>query len=205
MIQLFLTVCQCHKEQKRADTYSLYQKMLQKADDNKLKCPNGCRNCTFHKDGTYQRQLICYQESETLVHEITVRCMECKECGKTHTILPSIVLPHSSCSIPFVIELVYSYLKQHYSSVEEMCLAYDVSVTTFYRLLRRFKRDQVHMLKIIQRYLQQLGKCIASSLDVSYLVRLLRDISLTVLDELLESYYQQYHFGYLVYYGMDTT
>ncbi len=197
MIQLFLAVCQCHKEQKKVDMYNLYQEILQKAASNKLKCPNGCRNCTFHKDGSYQRQLICYQENETLVHEITVRCMECKECGKTHAILPSIVLPHSPFSIPYVIELVYFYLKQHYSSVEEMCLAYDVSVTTFYRLLCRFKRDEVYMLKIMQRYLQQLGKCIVSSSDVSYLVRLLRGISLIVLDELLESYYQQYHFGYL--------
>lgn len=195
MIRLFFAIGKCCKDIKKVSAHAFCQNMYQNVKNREMKCPNGCKGSSFHKDGTYQRQLLCYEKNAVVVHEVTIKCVECKECGQTHALLPSIVLPHSQFSIPFVVQLIQAYLVQRHSSVNEMCQVYDVSIATFYRLLHRFKRDWKKMLKLIQKYSESMDEQLLQFVTVPLLA----------LDGLLERFYNKYHYSFLYSNERNTT
>lgn len=203
MIKLFLEIGRCCKNIKKASAYEMYQNMCRCAGKHavkgRMKCPNGCKGRAFHKDGTYHRKLVCYENDEVVIHEITVACVECKECGQTHAVLPSIVIFHSQFSIQFAVQLIQAYLVRRYRSVNEMCQVFDVSVTTFYRLLHSFKRDWKRMLKLVQEYLGEMEK------EVERGIMKFAGCSYIYMDELLQRFYHQYGFGFMCFGGVDST
>lgn len=199
MIRLVLSIEKCYKKIKKISAYEFCQKMCCNAEkhavNGEMKCPNGCKGRAFHKDGTYHRKLVCYENNEVVIYEIIVACVECKECGQTHAVLPSIVIPHSQFSIQFAIHLIQAYLVRRYRSVNEMCQAYDVSVTTFYRLLHCFKRDWRRMLKLIQRYSEKIEKEIMEFVAYPY----------ADMDELLRDFYNQHRYSFMCFGMFDST
>lgn len=203
MIRLFLAIGKCYKNMKKTNTYEICQNMCRCAGKHaakgQIKCPNGCKGRTFHKDGTYQRKLMCYENNEVIIYEITVACVECKECGQTHAVLPSIAIFHSQFSIQFAVQLIHAYLVRQYRSVNEMCRVYDVSVATFYRLLRGFKRDWRRMLKLVQKYSAEIEKAIEREIMkfVGY--------SYIDMDELLQKFYERYGYSFMRFNEVDST
>lgn len=199
MIRLFLTIGKCYKRMKKTNTYEICQNMCRCAEKyavkGQIKCPNGCKGRTFHKDGTYQRKLIYYEDDKIVMHEITVACVECKECGQTHAVLPSIAIFHSQFSIQFAVQLIQAYLARRYRSLNKMCQVYDVSITTFYRLLHGFKRDWRKMLKLVQQYSEEVEKEIARGI-----IKFVR-CSYINMDELLQKFYDWYGYSFMCFDG----
>lgn len=195
MIRLFLAIGKCCKSMKKTGAYEFCQSMCHCAGEfavkGQMKCPNGCKGRTFHKDGTYQRKLVCFENNEVVIHEISVACVECKECGRTHAVLPSIVICHSQFSIQFAVQLIQAYLVGRYRSVNEMCKVYDVSVATFYRLLHGFKRDWRRMLKLVQKYTGEVGK------EIDREIMKFVEYSYVDMDDILRKFYDRYYYGFL--------
>ena len=187
MVRLFVATCRCYQLMKHVDVNVVYQLMCNQIDYERVKCPNGCKEKGFHRDGTYKRKLICYEKDRVVMHEVSIACVECTGCGQTHAALPAIVLPHSQFSVPFVIRMLYSYIVGCYASVEKMCQAYDVAISTFYRLLHRFMHDWKNMSKIIQNCSDKMEE----------VLRKLNRCTIIELDELLEKFYKVYHFEFM--------
>lgn len=203
MIRLFLAIGKCYKNINKISTYEFCQNLCRSVEKHaakgEMKCSNGCKGRSFHKDGTYQRKLVCYENNEVVIHEITVACVECKECGRTHAVLPSIVIPHSQFSIQFAVQLIQAYLVRRYHSVNEMCQVYDVSVTTFYRLLHCFKRDWRRMLKLIREYSEKIEE------EIMKEIMKFAAYSYTDMDLLLRKFYDQYGYSFMRFGGVDST
>jgi hypothetical protein len=106
MIRLFLKLCKCFGTIKYKNDYQLYMSFYNNAFSHLSTCPNcGSPTFSFHKDGNYDRNFICREDGKTICHIIQVHCVECDSCGHSHALLPSVIIPHSSFGLHFVITL----------------------------------------------------------------------------------------------------
>lgn len=163
MIRVFNKICKCFRKIKNKNDYQLYMSFYNNNDNYINKCPCcGSPSTSFHKDGSYNRDFICREEGTTICHRIKVKCMECDSCGHSHALLPSVVLPHSSFGFHFVICLLYDYITHNYSSVVELCSKYDISISTLYRIYKRFLQDKLLMLGLMDSVIQSTKSYITS-------------------------------------------
>lgn len=65
--------------------------MQERLRDELTVCPVcGAPADIFHKDGHYERDFICYEQDKPVYHRITICCVECSSCDRSHAIEPSI-------------------------------------------------------------------------------------------------------------------
>ena len=66
-----------------------YEKIIINLEVKQLKCPN-CGSCDMERHGYYKRYIII----NGIKYPIRILRIRCKECGKTHAVLPSFVVPY---------------------------------------------------------------------------------------------------------------
>lgn len=107
-------------------------------------CPScGAPKETFHKDGHYERDFICYEAGTPVYHRITIYCVECSSCGHSHALEPSVIVPYSSFSLTFLMNIIYAKLTKRFLTVEQLCDHFGISVSTYYRIFKRFLTDSI--------------------------------------------------------------
>jgi hypothetical protein len=121
------------------------------ADDRKeYRCPNSCQNEKMCKDGGYERKLVNYEQGKVVTYSIQIACVKCSECRHSHALLPADVVPYTSFNIRFMICVVRDYLVHKFQTVEALCQNYDISISTFYRLLHRYMEDNEKMIALLE-------------------------------------------------------
>ena len=139
-----MELCKCFRKFNKINEFELYKRIISVKNQEQSRCPNcGAPASAFHKDGHYSRQLICYQKDKVDYHEVEINCIECSSCGHSHAVLHNCMIPYSSYSIGFIINLLYRYLTKQYKTFEELCLRFELSITTFYRIYHCFKADSL--------------------------------------------------------------
>lgn len=109
-------------------------------------CPCcGAPSSQLHKDGNYQRSLVCYEHGKVIPHTIVIACVECSSCGHSHALLPSMIIPYSSFSLKFILSLLYERIRGSFSSVSGLCEHFQISIATFYRIYNCFLQDGFHL------------------------------------------------------------
>ena len=107
-------------------------------------CPNcGAPAETLHKDGNYHRDFICYQDNAPCYTRIAISCVECASCGCSHALEPSVIVPYCSYSLGFLMHVIYAKLTKRFATVEELCEHFEISVSTYYRIYKRFLVDSI--------------------------------------------------------------
>lgn len=104
----------------------------------------------FHKDGHYKRDFICYEQDKPLYHRITICCVECSSCSHSHAMEPSIIVPYSSYSLGFLMHVIYAKLTGKFSTVENLCEHFGISVSTYYRIYKRFLTDSFLIRQLME-------------------------------------------------------
>ena len=113
-------------------------------------CPVcGAPGHSFHKDGFYQRDFVCYEKEQPVYHRITVFCAECSSCGHSHALQLSVIVPYSSYSIGFLTRVIYATITKQFPTIEELCHHFQISVSTYYRIYKRFLTDSVLMKQLV--------------------------------------------------------
>ena len=85
----------------------------------------------------YQRYLIDFVNGHPLVVQIRILRVICS-CGTTHAILPDPIIPYEQHSLFFILRVLAEYLF-HFKTIEQICEAYEISTSTFYRWKRLYK------------------------------------------------------------------
>lgn len=107
-----------------------------------IPCPIcGAPVSKFHKDGSYERDFICYENGTTVSHKINIRCVECSSCGHSYALEPSVIIPYSSFSIGFLLGVIYAKISCRFRTVLELCTHFDISISTYYRILKKYMTD----------------------------------------------------------------
>lgn len=120
----------------------LYNNMIDKLEIHKIECTCGRKSCLI-RYGYYKRKLKCNDEILTL--EI-VR-LKCSECGRTHAVLPSIVVPYSQIMLQTQLNIIVAYETR--SSADCCTLTIDENnIKNVIRNYLNFWREKILSLKI---------------------------------------------------------
>lgn len=115
------------------------------------KCPVCHAPADFlHKDGHYERDFISYEKGTVMGDRITICCVECSSCDHSHALEPSVIVPYSSYSLGFLLHLLYAKLTGAFPTIESLCSYFDISVSTYYRIYKRFLEDNILMKQIME-------------------------------------------------------
>ena len=98
----------------------------------------------------YKRHLVTYDNNEVHNNIITISRYICSSCGHTHAILPPVIVPYLSFSFKFIVSIIYDYLICKFNSVETMCERYCIAISTFYRILSKFKKHKQLWLGLLK-------------------------------------------------------
>lgn len=190
MIRLFLDLCKCFQKIKNNNDYEIYLAYKNNAAPEVVPCPFTSCSATgnYHGCGSYSRMLICYHEGHVERCEITAERVECVSCGHSHALLPPVIIPYSPFSFHFVISLLYDYITHKYRTVSELCLQYDISISTLYRIYHRFIEDRRLMVGMMEA---------ATKTALQFLETLIHKDFFIDIDCLLHDFYKKQHVSFL--------
>lgn len=153
MIRLFLNICNLFPKIKHLDDFALYSLFEKRLPASLRPCPScGSPSSSFSFNGSYYRYLISYNKGVVLCRRISVRSLLCASCHKSHALLLSILIPHSSFSLSFVISLLYARLTRRFPSILSLCDHFGISESSFYRLRKRFTLDSKELVRILKAF-----------------------------------------------------
>lgn len=145
-----MNLCKCFHQIKNLSEIELLNSM----QDNLMAEINSCPVCgapgdAFRKDGHYERDLICYENGIPVCHRITIFCAECSSCGHSHALQPSVIVPYSSYSIGFSTHVIHAAVTKKFPTLEMLCNHFVISVSTYYRIYKRFLTDSILMKQLL--------------------------------------------------------
>jgi len=181
MIRLFVNLCKSFQAIKYNNDYQMYLSYTDSVNLDVIPCPSCGTKGVYYGCGNYTRTLICYTSGQVEKHEITVPRIECASCGHSHAILAPVIIPYSPFSFHFVISLLYDFITHKFSTVTALCLEYDISISTLYRIYRRFIEDRKLMLGMMEA---------ASTKACELLDKLFNANSFRLIDGLLHDFYR---------------
>lgn len=142
MVRLFSQLCKYFKKISNEDEINTFNIQIKSIDVAKLTCPNCDAKLALSYFGSYERHLVTYEHNTYNDSLLNIPRYICSSCGHTHAILPAIIIPYMSFSFNFVISLIHDYLVNRFHSIEALCLHFCVSISTFYRILSKFKEHK---------------------------------------------------------------
>jgi len=126
----------------------------EKLSSLEMTCPFcGAQHPVWSYHDSYQRYLIPFERGTTVTHEIDITRMVCSSCGHPHAILPEIIIPYTSYSLTFVLQVLRAYYLSHLT-VHALCDKYQISPSTLYAWKRLFLIHKKLWLGILQNIYQ---------------------------------------------------
>lgn len=118
----------------------LFHSIIQDYSPSKAVCPHcgAIGRCHFHD--SYDRWLITVKDGIRSDSFVSIPRMMCNSCEKTHAVLPDVLIPHSSYTLRFIINILYGYLKRK-STVQGFCAFWGIATSTLYTWINLFKNQ----------------------------------------------------------------
>lgn len=150
MIRLFSQLCKCFKQISFQNEINIFDEHIKTLNIEVLVCPFCGAKHALSSFASYQRHLVTYDNNAAQDNILIIPRYICSSCGRTHALLPSVIVPYMSFSFKFTVSLIHDYLVRKYHSVEAMCEHYGIAISTFYRILKKFKEDKQLWLGILE-------------------------------------------------------
>lgn len=167
MIRLFLNICKTfhHIKHLNINDYELYLLLSANSKADSFPCPS-CHAPTdkFVHNGCYNRHLVFIEQNIVQDKLIEVKNFKCTSCNKTHALLYSLIIPHTSYGIHFLLSLIYDRVTGRFQNIQNLCKFYDISERTFYRIWKRLCIDH-HLMSNILNTFHDLLKTIQTLFD----------------------------------------
>lgn len=98
------------------------------------KCPCCGAKCSFHRHGTYIRNLLSMYDVDIIEESIEILRLFCTSCGHTHAILPWDVIPfHIYCASTMV--KIFSMIYVEGRSILNVATSLNISFQLIYKFL----------------------------------------------------------------------
>ena len=127
---------------------------------------NYCRHCGKKYMKPFEkctRILTDYHNGKIVDTTINTRRYKCK-CGRTHVVLPCLIVPYSRYSMVFIIYVLYDYYYRSFTK-EEISVKYSISIPTIYRWKALFEKDKQFWLKELKDLETSASEYIRSLID----------------------------------------
>jgi hypothetical protein len=150
MIRLFSQLCKLFKQNSLKNEITAFNHYVNSVNINTLICPFCGAKHALSPFGSYKRHLVTYDNNTAKDNIITILRYICSSCGRTHAILPSVIIPYMSFSFNFTISIIHDYLVHKFNSIQAMCEHYGIAISTFYRILNKFKEHKQIWLGLLE-------------------------------------------------------
>jgi len=150
MIRLFSKLCKYFKVISSENEKNIFDVHMKTISTDTLVCPFCGAKHALSPFASYKRHLVTYDNNEVQDNIITISRYMCSSCGHTHALLPSVIVPYMSFSFKFIVSIVHDYLVHKFNSVEDMCEHYAIAISTFYRIVRKFKEHKKLWLGLLE-------------------------------------------------------
>lgn len=104
-------------------------------------------NCHIHD--YYGRKLIDFHHGESVKSDVCVMRVFCESCAHAHAILPDVVVPYSSCSLLFILNVLGTYFSGRLA-IDEICFRFGISRSQLYKWLKLWRKQKSEWLGILE-------------------------------------------------------
>ncbi|TYQ15486.1 UNVERIFIED_CONTAM: transposase [Acetivibrio alkalicellulosi] len=109
-----------------------FLQFMKNFNPSKYICPNcKAKHPDWKKYCQYNRYLINYENESVVYNLISVTRYQCSSCGRTHAILPELIVPYRSYTFLFILQVIKDYFSKSLT-VSTICEKYNISVSTLY-------------------------------------------------------------------------
>lgn len=138
---------------KDSSTKILFDCCMNSFNIHEEECPLCHRKgeCRIH--AYYYRFAIDFIDGHPVVHRLRILRVMCSCCGHTHAILPDPVIPYSSYSLFFILQVLFMYLS-HSMTVSVICDSFCITPMQLYRwksLYQDHRREWQGLLKSVEQ------------------------------------------------------
>lgn len=116
-------------------------------------CPNcGTKHPGWKYYDSYKRSLVEFKRGTVITHEVEPSRFQCQSCYSTHAILPAVIIPFKSHSLPFILAV----LKDHSIgplTTAQICDKYEITLSTLYAWKGVLLRDKAIWLGMAADFL----------------------------------------------------
>lgn len=104
-------------------------------------------NCHIHD--YYGRNLIDFHLGKPVKSNLCVMRVFCESCSHAHAILPDVIVPYSSYSLPFILSVLGTYFSG-LLTIDELCFRYGISRSQLYKWTRLWKKHKSEWMGVLQ-------------------------------------------------------
>jgi transposase-like protein len=182
MIRVFTALCKSLLEQ-LTDVA-----IFKDATDGFCHYDESCPNCgavgKLSPYGGYSRNLVSYEDGETVEECVNPRRFKCASCGVTHAVLPVVVVPYSPYSLRFKLAAVTAYFERN-TTITAICKHFGIAVSTLYSWKELLNEHKELLLGMVESQKES---------AITFLQNLLETPRLS---DRLRSFFRQYAFSFM--------
>lgn len=159
----------------------LFSSAIQAFSPSSAACPHcgAIGRCDFHD--SYTRWLISIENGRRSDTIVSIQRVLCASCGRTHAILPDVLIPYGSYSLRFILVILNKYLERTIT-VQEFCASWGIAVSTLYDWIHLFEKQASLWLGVLK---EVKSLCASSILEICSQ------------DSLPASFFGRFHFSFL--------
>ena len=158
----------------------------------KALCPSCKSKGCLSKHDSYPRYLIGMERGEPKTFTINVSRFICSTCGKSHALLPDVLVPYGSYSITFILSVLKEYFSRK-STVSALCQKYIISISTLYSWKCLYLKHKALWLGVLQ------------NMSASPSVFLVRTFNLPDFSDLTKDFFAKLAFSFMQGSSLMTT
>jgi transposase-like protein len=146
MIRLFTALCKSVLE--KLSDEAIFQEATNSFSYHNERCPGCGATGMFSPYGDYFRNLVSLDGKRVTESSVNPLRFKCLSCGKTHALLPDILIPYSPYSLRFMHTVLVAYFERN-MTVLEVCTYYGIAVSTLYAWKDRLLEHKDLLLGIL--------------------------------------------------------
>lgn len=112
-------------------------------------CPACHARMSMGPFASYRRYLAELEGGEPVTRTVTVQRYRCGSCRRTHALLPSMLVPYSSYSLRFILQVLRAYFLRT-DTVAGICGRAGIAVSTLYRWKQLFMTHKQLWLGVLE-------------------------------------------------------
>ena len=148
MIRLFSLFCKLFQIKDSADV--LYGRFVNDFQPQQEQCPYCCARGMFVRFGSYERNVIDMIDGVPHCHSISVQRVLCRNCSRTHALLPDFIIPYDQYSLAFILHVLAAYFT-HNKTVDELCGWAQITPSILYRWKTLFIKHRSLWLTVLEQ------------------------------------------------------
>ena len=154
MIPQFTDICKriSEKIKKIAQKNSeeeIYEKTVENSKPYEERCPECGAAGRLKRYGCYWRHMVYHEDSKVKDSLKKIKRYKCTSCGRTHALLPDILVPYSPYTLSFKLIVLHAYYRRE-KSVVKICEYFGIAVSTLYVWKKLLLEHQELLMGVVE-------------------------------------------------------